>query len=97
MAVVGDLTDISMQESDTFSLAKNVAVGWYLKLIYIVVSIRNEVLFCFIFSTFLRNRGLNGIVSIGYAPTTFKGKNRFVENEGASLRVSYSNIDVDQR
>lgn len=44
-------------------------------------------LFLFNFSIFLRNRGLNGIVSIGYAPTSLRGSNYFIENDGASLRV----------
>jgi len=43
--------------------------------------------FYFITSDFIRNKGPNGIFNVGYAPILLSGKNRFMENDGASLRV----------
>ena len=43
-------------------------------------------------SVFERNVGNNAIVSLGYAPFAFYGRNLFIDNKGtSSLRVS-SNI-----
>ena len=45
----------------------------------------------FLSSIFENNNGTNGVVSLGYAPFSFYGRNIFTRNEGTSaLRVSKS-------
>jgi hypothetical protein len=44
---------------------------------------RHEITDC----EFYNNSGANGIVSVGYSPTNFTGRNVFSENKGTSLRV----------
>ena len=39
------------------------------------------------YSTFIGNSGANGIVSAGYSPMNFTGRNVFLQNNGTSLRV----------
>lgn len=53
-----------------------------------IVTAHIMLLYYYTRSTFVRNAGPNGILSIGYTPVKFSGINRFIENTGASLRVS---------
>ena len=39
-------------------------------------------------SVFHNNSGANGIVSVGYTPMNFTGRNIFSYNSGTALRVS---------
>ena len=49
----------------------------------------------FVCSIFEGNNGTNGIVSVGYVPVGFHGRNLFVGNNGtSSLRVSHPQVLV---
>ena len=39
------------------------------------------------YDTFIGNSGANGIISAGYYPMNFTGRNMFLQNNGTSLGV----------